>query len=94
MAQIRHQILEEGKPKRQVSRETGISRGTINKMLTCERPVGYGPRSPHYPKLGPYIFGIDRLLDWAASQPAEMTIQKIVEHLRLSEGFAGSYDFG
>jgi transposase len=89
---IRHQILEEGKPKRQVSRETGISRGTINKMLTCERPASYGPRSPHYPKLEPYIFGIDRLLDWAASQPAEMTIQKIVEHLRLSEGFAGSYD--
>ena len=76
------------------SRETGISRRTINKMLTHENPPGYGPRPPHYPKLGPYISAIDRVLhDPLSMTPAaDVTIQDIVERLRRSEGFAGSYD--
>jgi hypothetical protein len=49
---IRRRIQEEETPKKQVSRETGISRRTINKMLTHEHPPGYGPRPPRYPKLG------------------------------------------
>jgi hypothetical protein len=59
---IRQRILEKGTPKRRVSRETRVSRRTINKMLTHEHPPGYGPRPPRYPKLGPYIPAIDRLL--------------------------------
>jgi transposase len=92
--QIRHRIDREGAPKRQVSRETGISRRTINKMLAHERPPAYGPRPAHYPKLEPYIPVIDRLLEQAVSPTgtAEMTITDIFEQLRLSEGFAGSYD--
>jgi hypothetical protein len=90
---IRHRIQEDGTPKKQLSRETGIGRRTINKMLSHERPAGYGPRAPFYPKLGPYIAAIDQLLDAAAQTPmVKWTIQSIVEHLRLSEGFAGSYD--
>ena len=91
---IRHRILEAGTPKKQVCRETGISRPTINKMLTLERPSGYGPRPTHYPKLGPYISAIDQLLDFSVSAvlPVDMTIKDIVERLRLSHGFSGSYD--
>jgi hypothetical protein len=92
--EIRHRIREEGTPKKQVSRETGISRRTINKMLTHENPPAYGPREPHYPKLGPYISAIDRLLHVGVSltPPADITIQGVVERLRGDEGFAGSYD--
>jgi DNA invertase Pin-like site-specific DNA recombinase len=39
--QIRRRILEKGTPKKQVARETGISRRTINKMLLHENPPGY-----------------------------------------------------
>ena len=35
---IRRSILENGVPKKRISRETGISRKTINKMLTHEDP--------------------------------------------------------
>lgn len=92
--QIRSRIREQGVPKKQVSRETGISRWTINKMLTYENPPGYGPRPPAYPKLGPYISAIDRLLHEAISlvPAADMPIRRIVERLRRDEGFAGSYD--
>jgi lambda repressor-like predicted transcriptional regulator len=40
---IRSRILEKGTPKKQVARETGVSRRTINKMLTHEHPPGYRP---------------------------------------------------
>ena len=91
---IRRRIRVEGASKRQVSRETGIGRRTINRMLTHENPPGYGPRPSRYPKLGPYISTIDRLLHEAVSvrPAADMTIQDIVERLRRDQGFAGSYD--
>ena len=91
---IRRRILEKGTPKKQVARETGVSRRTINKMLTHEHPPGYGPRPLRYPKLEPYIQTIDRLLHDTISFPpgANLTIRDIVEHLRRDEGFAGSYD--
>ena len=58
IAQWRHDpppFLEKGTPKKQVARETGISRRTLNKILMHEGPPGYGPRPPYYPKLDPYI---------------------------------------
>jgi hypothetical protein len=58
--QIRRRILERGTPKRQVSRDTGISRHTIKKMLMRENPPSHGPR--RYPKLEPYISAIDGLV--------------------------------
>src|SRR4030081_2053519 len=81
---IRRLIREKGTPKKQVSRETGISRQTINKMLTLENPPGYGPRPLRYPRLGPYISAIDRILNDALSltPAADVRIQDIVERLR------------
>jgi hypothetical protein len=92
--QIRRRILEQRTPKKRVSAETGISRKTINKMLAHEEPPGYRRRRSRYPKLAPYTYTIDRLLDDNESFPlaVNMTIQDIVKHLRREEGFAGSYD--
>jgi transposase len=92
--QIRRRVLEDGTSKKQVARETGISRRTLNRILTYEGPPGYGPRPSYYPKLGPYIAAIERLLTEAASSaPASrMTVRDIVDDLRRDEGFAGSYD--
>ena len=91
---IRRRILEKGTPKKQVSRDTGISRRMINKILTHENPPGYGPRPPRYPKLGPYIPAIDRLLHDAAcpTSTTVLTIRNIFDCLRRDEGFTGSYD--
>jgi transposase len=89
--QIRCRILEKGTPKKQVSRDTGISRQTIHKMLKHENPPGYGPRLR--PTLGPYIPAIDRLVHEIvlATPAADLTIRGIVERLRREQGFAGSY---
>ena len=91
---IRRRIMAKGTPKKQVSRETGISRQTINRMLAHEYPPGYQPRPRRYPKLGPYIHTIDRILHSTIlfSTKADLTIRDIVGHLRREEGFAGSYD--
>jgi hypothetical protein len=69
---VRRSILEKGTPKRQVARDTGISRRTINKMLMHENPPRYGPRPPLYPKLGPYISAIDELI--SSNPAADLTI--------------------
>ena len=42
---IRRRILVDKIPIRQMVRETGISRKTIRKMLTCRLPPPYGPRA-------------------------------------------------
>jgi hypothetical protein len=92
--QIRQRILEKGEPKKQISRETSISRRTINKMLTHEHPPNYSPRRRSYPRLGPYMHRIDQLLldKGPFSNGPRMTIADIVHVLRREEGFAGSYD--
>src|SRR5215475_6747832 len=91
---IRRQILNQGIPKRQVARERGLSRKTISKILKHPHLPGYSPRPPRYPKLGPYIPTIDRLLNDAMSSSlaSNMTVARIVERLRQDEGFTGSYD--
>jgi hypothetical protein len=92
--QIRQRILEKGEPKKQIVRETRISRRTINKMLTHEHPPNYGPRRRRYPRLGPYIHRIDQLLHDRTpfSNAPKLTIADIVHVLRREEGFVGSYD--
>src|ERR1700676_2322217 len=89
--QIRQRILEKGEPKKQISRETSISRRTINKMLTHEHPPNYSPRRRSYPRLGPYMHRIDQLLldKGPFSNGPRMTIADIVHVLRREEGFAG-----
>ena len=91
---VRRRILEEGTPKKQIARETGVGRRTINKMLLHKHPPGYRPRPPRYPKLGSHVDTIDRLLRDADLSPQDtaLTIRDIVEHLRRNEGFAGSYN--
>jgi transposase len=87
---VRSRILQKGMPKKQVARDTGISRRTINKMLMHENPPGYGPRPLLYAKLGAYISAIDELI--SSTPGADLTIRDIVERLRREHGFAGSYD--
>ena len=90
---IRHRVLVEGVPQRQIVRETGISPKTIRKMLAYPHPQPYGPRSRRYPKLGPHTASIRRMLQENATLPpaARLSVQAMYERIRDQEGFRGSY---
>jgi transposase len=91
---IRHRILQEGVPIKQVTRETGISRKTVRKMLNHLQPKPYSPRSRRYPKLGPHLASIQGLLRENTNllSAAPLSARAIYERLRSQEGFSGSYD--
>jgi transposase len=90
---IRDRILKKGISIRQVSRETGISDKTIRKMLDQALPKPYGPRNHRYPKLGPYIGSVQRMLRENTTLPpaTRRSIKAIYEHIRDVDGFSGSY---
>jgi len=90
---IRHQVLVEGVSRRQIARETGISRVTIRKMLAHPHPPSYGASSRECPELGPYIASVQRMLRENATLPpaARPSVPTMYEHLRDQEGFRGSY---
>src|SRR3954447_15343141 len=83
-AKIRHRILVEGVSRRQVVRETGISRKTIRKMLAHPHPQPYGPRSRRYPKLGPHTASVRRMVRENATLPpaGRLSVQAMYEHIR------------
>ena len=90
---IRHQILQKGVSIHQVSRDTGIDRKTVRKMLAHPLPKPHGPRSRSYPKLGPHTASIQRMLRENATLPptARHSVKTIYERIREEEGFRGSY---
>jgi hypothetical protein len=90
---VRHQVLVEGIPQRQIARETGISPKTIRKMLAHPHPQPYGPRNHRYSKLGPHTASIRRMLQENATLPptARLSIQAMYESIRDQEGYDGSY---
>jgi transposase len=90
---VRHQVLVEGIPQRQIARETGISPKTIRKMLTHPHPQPYGPRNHRYSKLGPHTASIRRMVQENATLPptARLSIQAMYESIRDQEGYNGSY---
>jgi transposase/transposase-like protein len=90
---IRRRILQDGVSIRQVARETGISPKTVRKMLDLPLPKLYGPRNRRYPKLGPHIASVQRMVEENATLPpsARMSIKAIYERIRDQEGFRGSY---
>src|SRR3954451_18995530 len=92
-AKIRHRILVKGVSRRQVVRETGISRKTIRKMLAHPHPQPYGPRSRRYPKLGLHTASIRRMLRENATLPpaARLSVRAMYERIRDQDGFRGSY---
>jgi transposase-like protein len=92
-SRIRRRILQDGVSIRQVARETGISPKTVRKMLDLPLPKLYGPRNRRYPKLGPHIASVQRMVEENATLPpsARMSIKAIYERIRDQEGFRGSY---
>jgi transposase len=90
---IRKRILQKNVSIRRVVRETGISRGTIRKMLNYPVPKPFGPRGQRLPKLGPHTASVRLMLNENASLPlpARLSVKAIYRRLRDEEGFRGGY---
>ena len=91
---VRRAVMVEGKSIREVSREFGLHRDTVRKMLAYSVPPGYRRQSPpKRPKLEPFTGVIDRILEDDLGRPRKQrhTAKRIFERLRDEYGFDGGY---
>ena len=91
---VRRAVLVEGRSRRAVAREFGISRKTIEKMLRYSVPPGYQRQQPaRRPKLGPWLGVIDAILEEDKQRPKKQhhTAKRIFERLKEEHGFMGGY---
>ena len=91
---VRRAVMVEGKSIREVSREFGLHRDTVRKMLAYSVPPGYRRQSPpKRPKLEPFTGVIDRILedDLRRLRKQRHTAKRIFERLRDEYGFDGGY---
>jgi transposase len=62
--EIRRDVLVEGKSKRQVQRETGLSWKTLEKILRHSSPPGYRRTRPYEkPKIGAFLDRISQIIE-------------------------------
>ena len=91
---VRRAVMVEGKSIREVSREFGLHRDTVRKMLAYSVPPGCRRQSPpKRPKLEPFTGVIDRILedDLRRLRKQRHTAKRIFERLRDEYGFDGGY---
>ena len=91
---VRRAVMVEGKSIREVSREFGLHRDTVRKMLTYSVPPGYRRQNPpRRPKLEPFTGVIDRILEDDLARPRKQrhTAKRIFERLRDEYGYDGGY---
>ena len=82
---VRRAVMVEGKSIREVSREFGLHRDTVRKMLAYSVPPGYRRQTPpKRPKLEPFTGVIDRILedDLRRLRKQRHTAKRIFERLR------------
>jgi transposase len=91
---IRRRVLVEGVSKRQILRETGMHRKTLEKILGHSAPPGYQRSKPvKKPKIGPYLARIRQILEADREVPRKQrhTAKRIWERLQTEAGFEGGY---
>ena len=93
-ARVRRAVQVDGMSIRQASREFGLARKTIRKMLAYSVPPGYERKKPvKRPKLGPWLGIIDQILEEDKSQPKKQrhTAKRMWDRLKAEHGFRGGY---
>ena len=91
---VRRAVMVEGRSIREVSREFGLHRDTVRKMLTHSVPPGYRRQTPpRRPKLELFTGVIDRILedDLKRSRKQRHTAKRIFDRLRDEYGYDGGY---
>ena len=91
---VRRAVMVDGMSIREVSREFGLHRDTVHKMLAYSVPPGYRRQSLlKRPKLEPFTGVIDRILEDDLTRPKKQrhTAKHIFERLRDEYRFDGQY---
>ena len=91
---VRIAHFKEGRSRRQISRDFGISRDSVSKMLAYTSPPGYRRTAPiRRPKLDGFTEHIDRWLREDAGRPRKQrhTAKRIFDRLRAEYSFKGGY---
>ena len=91
---VRRSHIIDGKSQRQIARELGVNRRSIQKMLKHSSPPGYQRTlSPPKPKLATHLSWIDDILesDKKVNAKQRHTARRIHERLKEECSFIGSY---
>ena len=91
-SRVRRACHVEGMSEREASRQFGIARKTVSKILKHAVPPGYRrTRPPVRPKLDPFVGIIDQILkdDKSVHKKQRHTAKRIFERLRDEHGFTG-----
>jgi transposase len=91
---IRRRVLAGGVSQKQIARQTGISRTTIQKMIEFPIPPGYRrKKAVNRPRLGPCLELIDHVVneDQGKLKKQQHTASQIWEWLKEEHGFTGGY---
>jgi transposase len=93
-ARVRRAVVVEKMSEREASRQFGLARETVRKMLRYAVPPGYRRQQPaRRPKLDAWIGAIDQILeeDKARGKKQRHTAKRIFERLRDEHGYTGGY---
>ena len=90
---VRRKVLEEGVSRRQLARQTGLSRNTIRKMLLHELPQPYKPRTRKHPALRQHTATLDAIATSSVFTivPHQVSISEIYRYLKRQENYSASY---
>jgi len=91
---VRHHCLVEGNSERQTSKDFGLSRNTVSKMLEYSKPPGYQRQAAiSQPKLDDYKGFIDDILDSdkKVHRKQRHTAKRIYKRLCSETEYTGSY---
>src|ERR1700722_5445858 len=90
---VRRKVVDKGHSRRQMAKETGLSRNTIRKMLLHELPQPYKPRTPRYPALRQHTATLDAFapLNVPTIVRYQVSINEIYRYLKREENYSGSY---
>jgi len=94
IAKVRRDHIVDKKPIKAIARDRGLSRNTVRKVLRSgETSFAYARADQPYPKLGPYLEELERLLaeNEKRSRRERVTLLRLSEDLGRS-GYSGGYD--
>ena len=94
IAKVRRDHIVDKKPIKAIARDRGLSRNTVRKVLRSgETFFAYERGDQPYPKLGPYLEGLEHLLaeNEKRSRRERVTLLRLFEDLGRS-GYSGGYD--
>ena len=94
IAKVRRDHFVHGKTIRQISRERGLSRNSVRKILRSgETGASYERSEQPLPKLGPFVGRLEELLEANERRPKRerLRLTRLWDELRR-EGYEGGYD--